>query len=127
MKLQAALDGKPPIEVEVLNVRDFLSRWLESVRPTIAPSTYKNYSAIVRTHVVPLLGDMRLDALRPESIEGLKSPERAYVTTRHILIIFAMALNRALEWGLMSKNPCKGVRKLKPTRKMRALSEEEVG
>jgi integrase len=70
---------------------------------------------------------MRLDALRPESIEGLKSPERAHVTTRHILLIFSMALNRALEWGLMSKNPCKGVRKPKPTRKMRALSEEEVG
>jgi hypothetical protein len=44
--------------------------WLEHVtKPNREPTTYELYEVLVRRHITPQLGDIRLDRLRAEHIE----------------------------------------------------------
>jgi hypothetical protein len=51
-------------------LREWLQYWLEHVnKPNREPTTYELYEVLVRPHVNPQLGDVRLDRLRAEHIE----------------------------------------------------------
>jgi len=53
-------------------VRDFLEdEWLPTVETTRRPSTAANYRTNVKVHVVPLIGDIRLQALTPVQLKRL--------------------------------------------------------
>lgn len=88
----------------------FLEHWLaDVVRPRLAPKTYKTYRDILRVHVIPTLGATRLDKLTAQQVttllrekgeEGLSS-----TTVNHIRAVLRDALNRAVKWNLIVRNP----------------------
>src|SRR5258708_17024607 len=54
-----------------LTVGGFLDRWLEdTVKPRVRPLTYSGYAVNVRRHIIPTLGDVRLDRLSPEQVQN---------------------------------------------------------
>src|SRR5947209_6606767 len=61
---QAASTGKL-VETSRLTVAGFLAEWLETRRTNLRPSTWASYEELLRLHVVPILGDLRLQNLRP--------------------------------------------------------------
>lgn len=48
---------------EGLTVGKYMDRWLEAIRGTVRPGTFKAYEAIVRLHIKPTLGRTKLDKL----------------------------------------------------------------
>jgi integrase len=53
-------------------VAGWLEHWLENIaRPTIRQSSYDAYRIAVRVHLIPGVGEHRLDRLRPEHLERL--------------------------------------------------------
>jgi hypothetical protein len=48
-----------------ITVEQFMSDWLQAVAPNLRVSTYSNYSDLVRLHVIPTLGHLRLQHLQP--------------------------------------------------------------
>ena len=48
-----------------LTVAAYASTWLEGIRPSIRPNTYAGYESILRVHIVPAMGDVRLASLSP--------------------------------------------------------------
>ena len=52
---------------------DFLHRWLESVGTRVRPSTAASYSDMLQGHVVPRLGNVELDQLKPITLSSLYS------------------------------------------------------
>src|SRR3954447_22285213 len=46
-----------------LTVRDFLDRWLTTTEASVRPSTHRRYQDLMRLHVVPALGGIRLAKL----------------------------------------------------------------
>jgi len=52
-------------------VAAFLADWLERRKSKLRPPTYMAYECHVRRHIVPAIGSVRLDALRPEDIDRL--------------------------------------------------------
>ena len=57
------------IEPSKITVRDYLNRWLvDYAEPNVAPTTLRRYRAIVRTHLIPVLGSIRLADLKPKHI-----------------------------------------------------------
>lgn len=50
---------------------DYLAGWLSDVRATCAASTYRLREMVVRLHISPHLGRLRLGAIRPSHIRGL--------------------------------------------------------
>jgi hypothetical protein len=55
-----------------MTVGEYLSAWLtDSVRDTVRQRTYERYESIVRVHLIPTLGRVKLRALAPARVRGL--------------------------------------------------------
>src|SRR4051794_21276906 len=55
-----------------VTVGDLLYQWLtEGARSSVRPSTYRSYADIVRLHLVPEVGRVRLTKLEPAHVERL--------------------------------------------------------
>jgi len=111
-KLQAAqralADGLP-LPGERRMVGDFLEVWLkDSVALKVRPRTLQRYQEIVRLHLVPALGRVRLAKLTPAHVERMmnealaagQSPQSA----AHHRAVLRTALNVAMRWGLVGRN-----------------------
>jgi integrase len=89
---------------------DFLERWLaDTVRPRLAPKTHKTYRDLMRVHVIPTLGPMRLDRLTAQHVATLLREKAdaglSPATVNHIRSVLRNALNRAVKWNLLVRNP----------------------
>jgi len=88
-------------------VREYTERWLSS-RP-LRPSTAHTYRSYVRNHVLPSLGDKRLEDLSVDVIEQWHralAPDSPTVRARSYAFLKTV-LGTAVEEGLLSANPCR--------------------
>ena len=90
-------------------VGQFLTGWLEdSAKPKLRPSTFRSYSDLLRLHLIPTIGHLRLERLTPQEVQSLLnakvasglSPRRV----EYIRAVLRAALNQAIRWGLISRN-----------------------
>jgi integrase len=64
--------GASPLPGVRWTVAGWLEHWLENIaRPTIRQSSYDAYRIAVQVHLIPGVGEHRLDRLRPEHLERL--------------------------------------------------------
>ena len=95
---------------------DYLETWLESHRANVAPRTFERYSQIVRATIVPHLGAASLSKLAPQQIsaayaKALRSGRRdgkgglSSRSVLHMHRVLRLALEQALQWGLILRNP----------------------
>ena len=63
-------------DADNLKVGEYLKRWLvDSVLDTVRPTTYERYEQIIRIHVRPALGGVKLKNLTPVHVRGLNATE----------------------------------------------------
>jgi len=106
-KLRDALTRKEqglPFISEQLTVGAWLDYWLEEVvKVEREPTTYAMYEIMVRKHIKPHLGRVRLAKLQPEQVERwLRQLERdgaSLETRRSAMVRLRTALNLALKRG----------------------------
>jgi integrase len=99
----------------------YLSRWLEHIQGQVAPRTHERYSELARLHLAPLLGTVMLTKLQPAMIsqayakalvsgrrdgQGGLSPR----TVHHLHRVLRQALQQAVGWNLLIRNPADAVR-----------------
>ncbi len=89
-------------EAEPLTVAAFLERYLADVAAhTLRPKTLETYSLIVRTHLNPALGHLRLTALRPMQVQDLYAARlaagKSRRTVQYIYAVLHRALNQAVK------------------------------
>lgn len=99
-----------------LTVGAYLAQWLESMAPSLRPSTMKSYSDIVRLHVAPRIGEVKLARLKPVEISGLYSellksgrrlPPAGGLSPTSVLYVHRVlkhALGDAVRWGYLPRN-----------------------
>ncbi len=115
-----------------ITLSKFLERWLKDyARVNTAPKTFIRYEEIARLHLVPSLGSIRLIKLRPPHIQqayskllgkGLSSR-----TVLHCHRVLREALQHAVQWQLLARNPADAVQPPRPERsEVRALEAEEA-
>lgn len=109
LKARRNLEDGLPLAPERLKVGEYLIRWLEdSVKPTVRPYTLASYATLVRRHIVPELGNLRLGSLTPQDIQGFLNKKReAGLSPRSVQYIHAVlrrALGQAERWGLVPRN-----------------------
>ena len=115
-----------------LTVAQYLTRWLEDVaRPKIRVSTYRQYEGLVRLHVIPHIGGIRLAKLTPAHVQGLyASLLRDGMSPRQCQMVHSRlfsALKRAVRWKLIPSNPCADVdRPTAPTKRFVPLTPRQV-
>ena len=101
-------------------VAEFLEEWLVQSAPTRRATTSDSYERCVRDHLLPHLGEVRLRELTPERIRNwqtllLQKPRRfrdgplSPTTVRYCHRLLRRALQDALRWELIDRNPCDAV------------------
>jgi integrase len=112
---------------------EFLKRWLvEYARPNLSPRTYEGYESIIRAHITPVIGNTLIKNLKPEHIQKYYADRLAdgssTTTVRHHAMLLHCALEHALKWQLLVRNPADAVT---PPRirhiEMHVLDETQVG
>ena len=126
-KLSAALQRKEqglPFVPERLTLGAWLDYWLEEVvKVEREPTTYAMYEIMVRKHIKPHLGAVRLAKLQPEQVERwLRQLERdgaSLETRRSAMVRLRTALNLALKRGHVARNVAILVERPRVTRRKR--------
>ncbi len=89
-------------------IRAYLARWIEHYSPP-KESTWIAREAVVRRHLIPALGTIRLGDLGTMEIDALyRSKVAAGVSPAHVRSMHAtlrMALAQAVRWRLIVRNP----------------------
>ena len=101
--------GRTP-EEQMLFV-DYMEKWLDSVRPSIATATYQSYSIMMKARVIPYFtaSAVRLGALTPQDIEDfyqtILNDGCTTNTVIHYHAILRKALQSAVKKDILAKNP----------------------
>ena len=114
-------------------VGDFLSRWLEdTARHSVRATTYRGYEVVLRLHIVPEIGHLKLARLTADDLDGLysrlldKGLSPKYVRLVHAILHRALA--HALKRGALAVNVASTVSAPSaPRKEFRTLSAEEAG
>lgn len=112
-------------------VAQYLDYWVSVYKQSIRPRSYERYEQIIRLHLVPVIGKMRLDKLLPQHVQSLyRLKQQEGLSTNTILVIHGMlhrALKSAVKWGLVAYNVCDSVEVPRKTRyQIRPLSLEQT-
>jgi len=102
-------DKGKPLETSNRMVRQFIARWLqEYVAVQVKASTATHYEQTMRSHILPALGEIPLAKLQPQDTSAMLGAARqkglADSTVRLVYIINE-ALNCAVKWGILYRNP----------------------
>ncbi len=95
----------------------YLERWLREGLTEHKPTTRDNYATMIRKHINPAIGGVRLDRLSPLDVQGLVNAKRSTHSASTVRLIFAVlhrALEQAVEWELMARNPAAKVKRPRP-------------
>lgn len=112
---QSAIRSGLPLPPDRLTVGALLDQWLEEVvRPKNRPATYERHAGIVRAHLKPTLGHVRLAKLTPVQVQSLLNAKSTAKgkngrslsprTVRYIRLILGSALRHAMRWGYIGIN-----------------------
>ena len=132
-KAIADKDAGVVYDAGMLTVGEYLDRWLShSVRGRVRQKTYERYESIVRVHLSPALGRIRLKALTPGHVRGLYRGKLdtglAPRTVLHIHRTLSKALKQATHDGLIPRNAAASVKPPRPrSEEMQPLSRDPVG
>jgi integrase len=88
---------------------DLLVRWLEATASDRSAYTVHEYTRMINRNIKPELGDVKLDRLTAQHVEGFYGKLRgrglsAASVRRHHALLHA-ALEQAVRWELLLKNP----------------------
>ena len=136
--LIAELQGGAYLEPAKVTLGQFLDRWLEHMSTQVSPRTHERYTELAKKNIAPLIGDAILTKLLPARISaayskaltagrrdgsGGLSPR----TVHHMHRILRQALQQAVRWQLIARNPAEAVRPPKVERAtVRALDADET-
>ena len=121
VELLHQLDTGAYVKPAKTTVGNFLDQWLRNYAgPNVAPMTAEGYEHIIRQHFIPALGAIPLVQLIGQHLQayyaeklsrgrrdgkGGLSPR----TVRHHHVTLHTALQSALKWGLLARNPADSV------------------
>jgi len=84
----------------------YAAGWAKHHQTQVEASTWKQYEAILRVHLVPALGGMRLTKIRPAHIQtALDGIDRSPRTIQHCRALLSRMFRQAVAWSLIPSNP----------------------
>ncbi|HEY8695656.1 MAG TPA: site-specific integrase [Chloroflexota bacterium] len=108
-KARRAIADHEPLPAERLRLGAFLTDWLENtLKPRTRPLTYKYTAQKAQAHILPALGKTKMvDITTPMIQRHLNTLGKTLApkTVKHVRDILRAALNDAVAWGLLARNP----------------------
>lgn len=133
--------GDDPMPTKVI-LSEFAERWLAHLEAVDSPrpTSRRRYAELLCQRVVPLIGGMRLDRIRPAHVQAVLDAATeaglAPATAQKIRAAMSSMFNMALKWTLVSSNPVRATstptirspKLVTPSgTELRALAETAVG
>jgi integrase len=113
-KVMNEITAGTAVNPQKITVGEFLDRWLTgSARMTVKPTTYVNYSGIIKNYIKPHLGGVPLTKLAVIHVQGLYAAmaqaNKSAETIRLAHAVLRRALKQAVRWRLVPYNVCADV------------------
>lgn len=135
-KMLAELQAGEFVKPAKGTVAEYLERWLESAKATVAPKTAERYAQIVHNNVLPRIGQKKLSDLDPATIQKLYSDAlksgrcdgTGGLSAESVLYIHRVlhkALRDAVMMGILARNPCDAVTAPRTARKQNKVIEAD--
>jgi len=100
-------------DAEDLCLAEYLDRWLDTMRGTLAPNTVRRHEELTRIHIRPALGKakvLNLDPLQVQSLYRSKLDEGlSAATVVKIHSTLSKSLKQAVRWRLIPVNVCDSI------------------
>jgi integrase len=130
-ELLADRDEGIAYDSENLTVGGYLDRWLEAVKGSVRQRTWERHEQVVRLHLRPTIGGVRLDRLSPLQVQAVYGRKlEAGLSPRTVEIVHATlhkALKQAVGWTLIPRNVASATTPPRPVgREIRPLSREQA-
>lgn len=104
------IHGAPKTRQEVPTLQEFEARSLDGYARANRqkPSGIAGKESILRTHLVPMFGKKKLDAITSEDVQRLKHQrqDRSPKTVNNILTVLNTLLKQAVAWDVIGRMPC---------------------
>lgn len=116
------------LDGEKITFQAFTERWLEEYAAMhLEATTIENYRFLLKTHILPFLGHLKLSRIQPAHLNRLYSDmlssrkdgrEGGYspATIKRCHAVASSMLETAVRWNVITENPCKKVRPPKQAR-----------
>jgi integrase len=136
-RLISDLDKGTHVEPSRMTLAAFFERWLEHMQGQVSPRSHERYAELARKNLVPLLGGLALTKLRPEPISqayatALTSGRRdgsgglSARTVTHMHRVLREALQQAVRWQMLARNPADAVKPPKVERKQMSVFDTDA-
>lgn len=106
--------GKNIDDRDVPTLETFAGTWLETVKPTLKPSSWSFYDDNFRRYLLPALGSVRVSTIRRRHVLGLvrdlRRKKLATLTIRGILRTLSVCLSAAVDAEYLDANPALALR-----------------
>lgn len=103
------------IDADKLTVGEWMDKYLTTYKKgSVRQNTYESYRAIASTYIMPRLGNIVLDKLLPLQVQQMVTDITATQSPRtaeYALVVLRMASRRALDEGIIARDPTRGVRR----------------
>ncbi|SDL87003.1 site-specific integrase [Halarsenatibacter silvermanii] len=121
-----------------VKLKKYLVDWFEDYRSNVKHNTARLYKGIIYNHLIPSLGELRLNEIKPMHILEYQNQKLSKgsigdsgglsnrtVESHHRLL--SMALKHAVSpYGLIESNPCQSIKAPTPSSDTNPLSRAEV-
>ena len=115
-RLVSEIQGGTRVDPTRETLAAFLERWIEHMRGQVSPRSHERYAEIARKNLMPLLGGLALTKLQAPHIssayaKALTSGHRqgrgglSPRTVTHMHRVLRQALQQAVQWQMLSRNP----------------------
>ena len=103
--------GQPQIE-KVVTLGEWATQWLEIYKKgKVEDGTYRNYAHYVNKHIVPALGYLKFEDIRPAHVEKFMRGKSSLSASaqQHIKIALGAIFDTAIDNGFCVSNPCRKI------------------
>lgn len=119
-RLIAELNSGNALEPNKATIAQFLGRWLDHIKTQVTPKSHERYAGIVNQNLIPAIGAIRLNKLKPVQIStaystAIESGRRDGTgglsprTVGHMHRVLKQALGQAVKWKELTHNPADAV------------------
>ena len=120
-RIQYELQTGTYMEPTKTTVESYLLEYVDTVlKNEVARNTYEQRRAYVVNHIAPKIGKIPLTSLSPQHVQKLYSELLEQYSPGHVVNVgnlITKALNQAVRWGLIFRNPASLVKKPYKSRK----------
>lgn len=137
LKFKIEVEAGEYIAPQKMTFSDFVEEWrTKYAEKKLAPLTLATYLSLLNQHVLPVIGHMRLDMIKPMHLVTLlsemsrkdgkgKDKTLSARTQQYVYDVMRNVFSRACDWKLIKESPLAGVERPKVEKKEPKFYDEE--